>query len=124
MAVGQLANGAAAQLNLSWADSRYIWQRGVTGTEGSLCWRDSAYADIVHYRPGKEPRIVKSGGWQHPKTGENRSIRDQDRSVVRSLINGQDFPITIDDGVAAIEAATAIYRSTASGRTIKPRQRR
>ena len=78
----------------------------------------------MHYRPGKAPRIVKSGGWQHPKTGENRSIREQDRSVVRTLINGGSFPITIDDGLAAIETATAIYRSTASGRTIKPQQRR
>jgi UDP-N-acetylglucosamine 3-dehydrogenase len=123
VALGQLAGGAAAQLNLSWADPHYLWQRGISGTEGSLSWCDSAYSDIVHHRPGKAPRIVKSGDWRHPKTGENLSIREQNRGVVRSLINGQDFPITIDDGVAAIEAATAIYKSTLSGRTTKPKQR-
>ena len=119
VAVGTLASGANARLEVSWADPRYVWQRGVTGTKGSLFWCDSNFTELAHHRPGKAPRAIKSPDWRHPKTGENMAIREQDRAVLRCLTDGGDFPVTIADGVAAVTSAMAIRKSADSGRTVK-----
>jgi len=122
-AIGTLANGATARLSISWASPRYLWQRGVEGTEGSLFFDDSNVREVVLHRPGKTPKIHKTGDWQNHETKENLSLRDQTMAVLKTLANGGAPPVTMDDGIAAVQAALAMRESARSGRVVQIKQK-
>ena len=117
--VGELAGGATASLEICWADPRYLWQRGVVGTEGSLFFDDSTFAAVFHHRPGRKPRVVRTRDWVYRPTGEGESIRNQARTVLRAVIEGTPPPVTLVDGLAAVEVAFAIRRSAETGRVVR-----
>lgn len=117
-AVGTLENNVIARLTLSWASPRYLWQRGVEGTEGSLFFDDSRVREVVLHRPGKKPEIFKTGDWQNKRTGENLSLRDQAHAVLQALASNERPPVTMEDGAAAARAAMAIRESVRTGRVM------
>lgn len=120
VASGVMKNGAMASLDISWACARYLWQRGIDGTEGSLYFDDSALRQIALHRPGKTPKIflTKETDWMDRKTGENLSLRDQSRAVVSACVKGAKPAVTLDDGFTAVMAAIAIYKAAQSGKAI------
>jgi len=121
VATGRLKSGAIASLDLSWACGKYLWQRGVDGTEGAICFDDSALREVVLHQPGKKRKVflTKETDWMDRTTGENLSLRDQARAVVTNLIDGKKPDVTIDDGYAAVIAALAIYRAAKNGKVEK-----
>ena len=120
VASGTMKSGAMASLDITWACARYLWQRGVDGTEGSLYFDDSALREVALHRPGKTPKVflTKETDWMDRKTGENLSLRDQSRAVVNAVAKGTKPLVTIDDGFAAVTASLAIYNAAKSGKTI------
>jgi predicted dehydrogenase len=122
-AVGTLASGAIARLDISWANPRYLWQRGVEGTEGSIFFDDSNVREVVLNRPNKKPKIYKVGDWQNPATKENLSLRDQTIAVLKALAAGDDPPVAMEDGIAAVQAALAMRESARTGRVVQINQK-
>ncbi len=119
-AVGELAGGANGQLSLSWAEPRYLWQRGVVGTTGSLFIDDMRFTQLEHWQPGKtEPTIIEAVNWRHPDTGENMAFREQLAGVLAAWRRESDFPVKLADGAAAVRAAIAMRDSIATGATVK-----
>jgi len=118
-ALGTLQSGAIARLDISWASPRYLWQRGVEGVEGSIFFDDSNVREVVLNRPGKSPEIHKTGDWQNKRTKENLSLREQAIAVLEALGNDEAPPVTLTDGMAAVQAALAIRESAATGKVVK-----
>jgi predicted dehydrogenase len=117
-AVGVLSNDVTARLDVSWASPRYLWQRSVEGTEGSLFFDDSCIEQVALHRAGKEPEIFAVGGWQDENTKENLSLREQAKSVLNSLQSKSTPQVTLRDGKAAVEVALAIRESARSGKVV------
>ena len=117
-AVGRLSSGANAQMVVSFAHPRYLWQRGVLGTEGELLFDDSRFPEILLSRPGRKPRVIKSDDWVHPDTGENMAFRDQAAAVLKALARGGRPPVSFAEGLAAVEVAIAARQSAKTGRTV------
>jgi predicted dehydrogenase len=117
-AIGALQSGATMRLDLSWANPRYLWQRGVEGTEGSLFFDDSRIWQIELHRPQHEPEIFQVGDWQDKTTGENLSLRKQAKAVLQALADGRTPPVSLQDGAAAAEIALAIRYSIQSGTVV------
>ena len=113
--IGKLASGAQASVHLSWADPRYLWQRGVEGETGSLFFDDSAIMDIVLQRPGKDPQIFKTGDWLDRQTGENLAFREQAIAVLGALLSGAPPPVSLADGAAAARTAHALRTAAHTG---------
>jgi predicted dehydrogenase len=119
-ATGWMSNGAALALALSACEPRYLWQRGVRGTEGTLFIDDSRLTKLELWRPGKpEPELIPCENWRHETTGENMAFRNQVAAAVATLSSGVPFPVTVADGAAAVRAALAIRESITTGRAIK-----
>ena len=111
-AVGTLSSGANANLYLSWAEPRYLWQRGIQGTEGSLFIDDMRFTKVELWRPGKsEPEIIEAANWKHPETGENMAFHDQANAVMVAMQESTPYEVTLADGAAAVRAALAIRQS-------------
>jgi len=120
-AIGTLKNGAHARIDLGWANPRYLWQRGIDGTDGGMIFDDSAFREIVLHRPGKKVRkwFTKDTDYMDRKTGENLSLRAQDADILNALIKGDKPPVDIDDGFAAVNVAFAIRESSKTGKTVQ-----
>ena len=116
--IGTLQNGLTARLDVSWASPRYLWQRGVEGTTGSLFFDDRRITQIELNRFGKEPQLFPVGNWQDEQTGENLSLREQAHTVLRTLAENGAPPVTLEDGLAALQVALAIRKSVQSGAVI------
>jgi predicted dehydrogenase len=110
-ALGSLQSGASVRLDLGWANPRYLWQRGIEGTAGSLFFDDSRVWQIELHRPQREPEIFEVGDWQNKSTGENLSLREQAKAVLGALADGSTPPVTLQDGAVAAEIALAIRDS-------------
>ncbi|MCC7519012.1 MAG: Gfo/Idh/MocA family oxidoreductase [Verrucomicrobiae bacterium] len=117
-AVGTLRGGRIARLDVSWADPRYLWQRGVEGEEGSLFFDDARVREIILHRAGKEPRVFRIENWKDERTGENIALRSQAREVVECLFSGRKPTVTIEDGAAAVTTALAMRKAARLGRTV------
>jgi len=117
--IGEMQGGAAAWVDVSWANPRYVWQRGIVGTEGSIFVDDSSFMDIIHDRPGKKPKIVKGNFWRYEPTGENEAFRNQVTAVINALAAGTPPPCTLEDGARAVETALAMRKAAATGRRVK-----
>ncbi len=117
---GVLQSGACAQVNVSWANPRYEWRRGVQGTEAAVHYDDSVFNQVLLMRPGKEPKAVtvKPDYWLHPETGENMAFVNQARSIFKSLDKGQPPAVGIDDGLTVTEVTDAVAKSAKTGRFI------
>lgn len=118
VSVGRMTGGVVARLDISWANPRYLWQRGVEGEEGSLFFDDSRVTEVLLNRPGKPPAIFKTDTWQDVHTKENLSLRDQNAAVLKALAKGSKPPVTIQDGAAAVRAALAMRESARTGRMV------
>ncbi len=118
-ALGALQNGATFQLNLSWASPRYLWQRGIEGTRGSLFFDDANITQIELHRPNRDPEIFQTGDWQDKETGENLSLRAQAIEILRALETGSTPPVTLQDGARAAEIALAMRTSINEGRIVE-----
>lgn len=117
-AVGTLRSGVTTRLDISYSNPRYLWQRGVDGTEGSLFFDDSDVRHVHLHRPGQKVKSYKTGDWQNPVTKENLSLREQNKAVLAALAAGAAPPVTLDDGIAAVRVALAMRESTHTGRVI------
>jgi myo-inositol 2-dehydrogenase/D-chiro-inositol 1-dehydrogenase len=117
VATGLLRGGAIAHLAVSWASPRYLWQRGIEGTRGSLFF-DDAKPDVHLLRPGKKPVIFKGADWLDRKTGENMSLKAQAIAALRALRGGAPFGVALRDGLEAVRVAAAIRESAAHGRVV------
>lgn len=117
-ALGTFQNGATASLNVSWASPRYLWQRGVEGTTGSLFFDDSNIRQIELHRAHAEPEFFPVE-WEPLRPGENPSLRFQADAVLGSLINGQAPPVSLHDGAQAIRIALAMRESVASRQCVE-----
>ncbi len=118
IAMGELAGGAVAHLELSWSCPRYLFQRGVEGRDGSLLVDDQRITQVELHRPGRKPRVFKTReDWQDPRTQENFSLRNQAKAVLRDYRGGAAYPVRIEDGLAAVRVAAAMRRSAHTGRT-------
>jgi predicted dehydrogenase len=117
-AIGALQSGATMRLDLSWANPRYLWQRGVEGTEGSLFFDDSRVWQVELHRPQREPEIFPVGDWQDKTTGENLSLREQAKAVLQALQDESTPAVTLHDGAAAAEIALAIRDSISTNRPV------
>jgi len=120
-AVGTMDDGMIAHLDISWASPRYLWQRGVEGEEGSLFFDDARVTEVAFLRPEKVPKIFKVETWQNPQTKENQALRDQAKSVFRTLQSGGTPEVTLADGVQALEVALAMRRSADQAVAVTPR---
>ncbi len=120
-AVGELASGAIANVQLCWASPRYLWQRGVEGTTGSLFFDDCRVREVHLLRPGKDVEIHHTGDWKDHATGENLSLKEQAIAVLSALAAGAPPPVTLEDGYQAVLAAAAMRRAAATGRTVAVR---
>ncbi len=109
--LGTLENGATARLNLSWASPRYLWQRGVEGTSGSLFFDDSDVRRVELHRPEKDVEIFTVEDWKDEATGENISLREQAKEVLETLKNGAAPLVSLREGEAALQVALAIQES-------------
>jgi len=116
--LGTLENGATARLDLSWASPRYLWQRGVEGTSGSLFFDDSDVRHVQLHRPDKEVEIFTVENWQDEATGENISLREQAKDVLETLKNGDAPPVSLRDGEAALQVALAMQESAQSNKIV------
>lgn len=117
--IGELESGAVASVDVSWSNARYVWQRGIVGTEGSLFFDDSNFPSVILHRPGKDPRVFKTANWIYEPTGESESFRNQARAVMKALAEGTAPPVTLEDGVRAVEVALAMRRAAKSGGKVK-----
>jgi predicted dehydrogenase len=117
--LGRLANGATASIDVSWANPRYLWQRGAVGTEGSLLFDDSRFPSVLFSRPGKKPRVFKTSNWIYEPTGEGESIRKQVKAVLTALRRGEQPPVTLEDGIAAMQVAFAMRESARTGKPVR-----
>lgn len=120
-AVGTLKSGAKARINLSWSCARYLWQRGIEGTEGELFIDDSCFREIVLHRPGKELKkwITKATDWMDRTTGENLALRAQDQAFISAFKKGSAPPVNVDDGYAAVNVAAAMRESCKTGKVVQ-----
>jgi predicted dehydrogenase len=117
-ALGTLQSGASFQLNLSWASPRYLWQRGIEGTDGSLFFDDARVWQIELHRPNRDPEIFQTGDWQDKTTGENLSLRQQAIAIFDALESRSTPPVTIGDGARAAQIALAIRTSIDENRVV------
>lgn len=124
VAVGTMDHGVIAHFDISWANPRYLWQRGVDGEEGSLFFDDARVTEVTLLRAGKAPRIFTVETWQDPVTKENQALRDQAKAVFRALTRGEQPPVTFEDGVDGLEVALAMKKSAATGKICRPFQSR
>lgn len=117
--VALLRSGITARLDLSWANPRYLWQRGIDGTKASLMFDDSNFNQVLQLQPGKPAKIhtVKPDGWRDLKTDENVAFRDQAKDVINALTKGTPAPVTLDDGYAGALAAIALQKAAKTGKT-------
>ncbi len=119
-AVGTFVSGAKAKVEVSWANPRYLWQRGVEGTKGSLFYCDSNFNHVMHVVPGKPPKMIKAGGihWKDPVTGENMAFKNQAKAVLEALVSGKPAPVGIEAGLLAVKAADAMMKAATSGKNV------
>lgn len=117
-AIGTFRSGAIGRLTISWANPRYLWQRGVEGTKGSIFFDDCRVREVHVLRPGKKPVIHRTGDWKDHKTGENLSFREQAKSVLTALIKGRKPEVTLADGAAAVRVGLGMRESARTGRVI------
>lgn len=120
-ALGDLKGGATARLDLCWAHPRYLWQRGVDGSAGSLVFDDAQFNAFTLHIPGKKPKVIRTGetDWKNWDTGENLTFRAQDRAVVLAVRKGEKPAVTVDDGYDAVRVAAAINESVKAGKPVK-----
>ena len=120
-AVGSCASGAKAKIEVSWANPRYLWQRGVEGTKGSLFYNDGEFNDVVLLAPGKNPKVYSAGKlpWKNMKTGENLTFKYQAKAILKALANNEPTEVGFDVGLSAIQASAAIIKAAATGKTTK-----
>lgn len=118
-AIGTLADGKTARLDVSAAHPRYLWQRGVEGTQGSLFFDDVRVREVALHRVGREPEIFVTDDWQDHTTKENLSFREQATAIFAALQNGTPAPVTLEDGWAAVRAALAVQKSLHSGNVVE-----
>jgi predicted dehydrogenase len=116
---GTLRSGAIARVDISWANPRYLWQRGVEGEKGSIFFDDCRVREVHLLRPGKKPVIHRTGDWKDHKTDENLSLKEQAIAVLSALANRRKPEVTIEDGAAAVRAALAMRESAGTGRTVR-----
>jgi predicted dehydrogenase len=121
-AVGTLANDVIARLDIGWANPRYLWQRGVEGTKGSLFFDDQKPYVYLN-RPNKEPEVFKFRNPMIRKTGENLSLTNEDESILEALATNGAPTVTLQDGAAAVRVALAMRESSHSGRIVKISQK-
>jgi myo-inositol 2-dehydrogenase/D-chiro-inositol 1-dehydrogenase len=117
-AVGALQSGVTMRLDVSGGSPRYLWQRGIEGTAGSLLFDDVNVKEITLNRLGKSPEKIESGDWQDPATGENLSLRDQSIAVLDALDSGSPPPVSLQEGWAAVRAALAVQQSARTGKVV------
>lgn len=117
--IATLSSGAIARLTISWANPRYLWQRGVEGEEGSIFFDDCRVREVHILRPGKKPRILSVGDWKDHKTNENLSLKEQATAVLTALARGGKPEVTLEDGAAAVRAGLAMRESARTGRVVK-----
>jgi predicted dehydrogenase len=118
-ALGALQSGATFRLDLSWASPRYLWQRGIEGTKGSLFFDDARVWQIELHRPNHEPEIFQTGDWQDKTTGENLSLREQAIAILNTLADESTPPVTLDDGARAAQIALGIRTSIDEERIVE-----
>lgn len=118
-ALGALDSGVTVRLNLSWASPRYLWQRGIEGTRGSLFFDDVRISQIELHRPRREVETFITGDWQDKATGENLSLREQAAAILGSLDNRSTPPVTLQDGARAAAVALAIRASIDEERVVE-----
>ena len=117
--IATLRGNVMARLTISWANPRYLWQRGIEGEEGSLLFDDARVREVHLLRPGKKPTIHRTGDWMDHKTKENLSLKEQVIDVFEALAKGRKPTVALSDGAAAVRAALAMRESAKSGRTVK-----
>ncbi|MEO6829108.1 MAG: Gfo/Idh/MocA family oxidoreductase [Acidobacteriaceae bacterium] len=126
MALLSLTNGAMATLWASWAVAAPVFPHGASG---ALFSGETGNLDLDAYG---ELRLGKDNGWtvvaqQEPIDwiGEGvlspirmRAYQMQHQEFIDSIREDRTPSVTGEDGRAAVEVATAAYRSAAEGRTI------
>ena len=117
--IGELRGGAMARLTISWANPRYLWQRGVEGETGSIFFDDCRVREVHLLRPGKKPVIHRTGDWKDHRTNENLSFKEQTAAVLHALARGKKPEVTLEDGAAAVRAAVAMRESAKTGRVVR-----
>jgi predicted dehydrogenase len=119
-ATGPFRRAGAARVHVSWSQPRYLWQRGIDGTRGSLFWDDSDYNHVHLLRAGRKPKLYPLGltFWKDKETGENFSLRDQAHAVLAALEAGKPAPVTLGDGLEAIKLALAIRDSIRTAKIV------
>jgi predicted dehydrogenase len=117
---GPLRKSGAATVNVSWANPRYLWQRGIDGTKASLFWDDSDYNHVILMKPGKEPKKIPLGlsFWKDKETGENFSLREQAHAILGAMEKGSPPPVKLEDGYEALKLARAMKDSVRSGKIV------
>jgi len=119
-ATGWMASGAAFALAVSACEPRYLWQRGVRGTTGTLFIDDMRFTQLELWRPGKaEPELIPCENWRHEPTGENMAFRNQLAGAVATMATGAPFAVSLADGAAAVRAGLAIRQSITTGQIVK-----
>lgn len=118
-AIGTCESGAKAKIEVSWANPRYLWQRGVEGTKGSLFYNDSDFNNVELHVPGKKPKTINAGNlpWKNMETGENLTFKYQAKAVLESLTKSKQSTVGLEVGLSAIQAAQSIIKAAASGKT-------
>jgi predicted dehydrogenase len=117
---GPLRQAGAATVNVSWSNPRYLWQRGIDGTKGSLFWDDSDYNHVILMKPGKNPRKIPLGltFWKDKETGENFSLRDQANAILAAMEKGTPPPVKLADGYEALKIARAMKDSVRTAKVV------
>ncbi len=117
VAVGTLRGGVIARIDLSWANPRYLWQRGVEGEKGSLFF-DDCNLNVQWLRPSKKPVVFTKFEWTN-KDKENLTLRDQAIDIFNALSKNKKATVTLCDGFAAVRVALAMRESARTGRVVK-----
>lgn len=129
MALLSLTNGAMATLWASWSIPTPIFPRAASG---ALIAGETGNLDLDAYG---ELRLGKDNTWtvvaqQEPIDWAGKgalapvrmkSYQMQDQEFIDSILENRTPSVTGEDGRAAVEVATAAYRSAAEGRTIQLR---
>ncbi len=118
--LGTLQDGVQARVTLDWSSSRYLWQRGIIGTKGCLCYDDSEFNAIRVHQQGKPMKTVLAGSpdWKDLETGENITLRDQDRAILKAVAEKTAPPVTLEAGLGAVAAAKAAMQAARTQRPV------
>ncbi|MFA0749742.1 MAG: hypothetical protein SLRJCFUN_000145 [Candidatus Fervidibacter sp.] len=90
----------------------------VTGTEGSIYY-ETAGRGLIWHRKGSEPQVVLPPPTMSGREWWEETIREGVRAFVRGAMQGQEEPLSAEDGLHDMAIISAGYRSAQTGQPIE-----